>query len=132
MNAFQVLTLSLLFLVGIRELWFLAKRRGRRWLVVLRLSIWASASLAIAYPSITTRIGRGADLVLYAIVLLFPLACFYFYARTARLERQLTELIRRDAIQNAEQGRGLTHEDNGKLPHSKSETRKQLDVPSPP
>jgi hypothetical protein len=40
-------------------------------------------------------------LVLYLFALAFVVVSFYFYSRYVRLQRQITDLIRYTAIQNA-------------------------------
>jgi hypothetical protein len=49
-------------------------------------------------------IGRGADVVLYLFVLAFLATAFYFYSRTVQLQRQVTQLVRHIAIQEARRG----------------------------
>ena len=72
------------------------------------LSIWTLGALAIIWPRSTMLvarwlgIGRGADLLLYSSVLLMLVGFFYVYARFRRLDRQITLLVRRLAIENAE------------------------------
>ena len=72
----------------------------------------AAAAIAIARPDLpqlaasTLGINRGADLVMYLLCLSFLVLSFYFYARYVRLQRQVTEVIRHLAIQEARRGRG--------------------------
>lgn len=49
-------------------------------------------------------IGCGADLVFYLAILGGVSVCFYFYQRSRQLENLITELIRREAVRNAEFG----------------------------
>ena len=66
-----------------------------------------TAAAAIYNPHLTSMaagavgITRGTDLVLYVFVLAFLAVSFTFYARSLRLERQLTDVIRHVAIQEA-------------------------------
>jgi hypothetical protein len=110
MNLFQVLALLALGTALGAELVSLARKPvgGRmRW---LRAIVWTAAVGAILHPewsqSLANQIGigRGADLVLYLFVLAFLGVSFYFYSRYVRLQRQLTDVVRHLAIQNARQG----------------------------
>jgi hypothetical protein len=109
MNLFQSLVLllfSVLFALTVS-----AGMRGtvRMRIVVFWASLWVLGSIAVVWPRSTfllaraLGIGRGADLVLYSSVLVMIVAFFYTYTRFKRVERQLTLLVRRLAIQNAEQ-----------------------------
>lgn len=70
----------------------------------LRALVWAAAAVAIYDPNLTSiaanaiGIQRGADLVLYAFVLVAVGVGFYLYARSVRLERALTDVVRHVAI----------------------------------
>ena len=110
MNPFQWITLSALALLMLRDgagllLRVPSFRRDRliRWLV------WAAAFVAIYNPALTSEaanaigIQRGTDLVLYLFVLAFLGTAFYFYAQYTRLHRQLTDVVRHLAIQEARQ-----------------------------
>ncbi len=112
MNAFQILSISVLAVVFLWELY--AVKRGaltrRAW--VLRSTILLAAAIAIADPDIVQRfaqligIGRGADVVLYLFVLFFIGTSFYFYSRCAQLQRQITALVRHVALEGARRGEG--------------------------
>lgn len=71
---------------------------------------WLAASAFIAFPATTTTIarwlgiGRGADLILYVAILAGMGASLYFYGRFRRIERTITELIRREALKDAVKG----------------------------
>jgi hypothetical protein len=110
MNLFAWVTLPVL---GLLLLWELARLvRGPvswgAWLV--RVGTWATAAVAIAVPGLVQDvasalgIGRGTDVVLYFFVLAAPATAFYFYSRTVRLQRQLTQVVRHIALQEARRG----------------------------
>jgi len=68
--------------------------------------LWFFAEFIIWKPDVTTHIarilgiGRGADLILYgSIVLLFYLV-FRIYIKIEDVERQITQIARRIALQN--------------------------------
>lgn len=111
MTPFQIFSILLLSALFAREVVVLF--RGA-WLFGpkgLRAGVWLSAALAIARPDAVQRlaelagIDRGADFVFYLFVLAFLGVTFYFYARFVRMQRQMTQLIRHVAIQEAEQGK---------------------------
>ena len=111
MNLFQWITLPVLVLLIARDAAGLlfgrpSFRRDR----VVRWLVWVAAFLAILNPDLTSQvanaigINRGTDLVLYVFVLAFLGASFYLYARYTRLHRQLTDVVRHIAIQEARKG----------------------------
>lgn len=77
--------------------------------------LWSLAAVLIAVPTaagVAARwlgIGRGSDLVFYGAVLGGIAACLYFYQRYRRLEVLCTELLRREAIRQAERGQETAH-----------------------
>jgi len=114
MNLFQTVALSGLALLVVWEslrLWR-GGNSGRSWLV--RMGVWFAAATAIAQPHLLQNlanllgIGRGADVLLYALVFAFFGATFFLYSRTVQLQRQLTQLIRRHAIEGAQRGQSPT------------------------
>jgi hypothetical protein len=110
MNLFQWLTLPALSAILAAECFALVRKSGGWKPRLLRCTVWGAAAAAIIDPdllqTVATRIGigRGADLVLYLGVLAFVAVSFYFYSRYVRLQRQLTDIVRHLAIQNARRG----------------------------
>lgn len=105
MNWFQIVTLpaiGLVFAYSLKTLW--RPRHSRRIALATSL-VCLCAATAILHPELTTRvalrlgIGRGADLLLYAHVLVFLMVCFYGYVRLQRLEQSITQLVRELTIQ---------------------------------
>jgi len=47
-------------------------------------------------------VGRGADLVFYTCIVAFWFVILKLYTKIRRLEQTTTELLRRDALRNAE------------------------------
>lgn len=82
-----------------------ARHQAGRRLTTLAFVVLAVA--AIATPSLTTRlahlvgVGRGADLLLYALVVAFLISILSEFRRNTRLERQITQLARRVALDGA-------------------------------
>ena len=68
----------------------------------------AAAVVFILFPDITNSIanklgvGRGADLVFYTSILIFWFVILKLYARIRRLEQIITQVVRKDAIDEAE------------------------------
>ena len=82
-----------------------ARHQAGRRLTTLAFVVLAVA--AIATPSLTTRlahlvnVGRGANLLLYALVVAFLISILSEFRRNTRLERQITQLARRVALDGA-------------------------------
>ena len=71
--------------------------------------VWIGIAFIIWRPEVTNLlanvvgVGRGADLMLYAAVIVLLLLVFHLHIAHDRLERQLTELVRREALQEMDQ-----------------------------
>ncbi len=113
MTLFQLLSISLLSLLFLRELLEFRKDAVVHRVHWLRALVWLAAALAIAFPewvqnvAHATGIQRGADFVFYLFVLAFLLVTFYFYARQVRTQRQITQLVRCLAIRDAQRGESV-------------------------
>lgn len=112
MNLFQSLSVAGLAVLWLRDLHGLLRGRGLWRLRVVRCVAWLMAAAAIAWPGLVQAmahvlgVGRGADVVLYLFALAFLGTTFYFYARYVRLQRQISQLVRHIAIQEAHRGGG--------------------------
>ncbi len=97
--------------------------KGARRLAVRRLTLllaFAAAALAIAFPSLINDvarmlgIGRGADLLLYGLVVVFIGNAITTSAHHRQLQREITMLARavaiRDAVPPAERASGADAE----------------------
>lgn len=110
MTLFQILACSMLALILIGEAVLIVKRRRWDGFTAARLVVWLATAGAIASPETIQHmagwlgIGRGADVVLYLFVLAFLFVSFYQYAGLVRLQRQVTEVVRRLAILEARRG----------------------------
>jgi small membrane protein len=108
MNVFQGLVLMLFSLLSAVTLSAAIRGMIRKRIAVFWLAIWTLGGLAIIWPRSTMLIarylgiGRGADLLLYLSVLLMLVGFFYVYGRFRRLDRQITLLVRRLAIEHTE------------------------------
>ena len=87
---------------------FVAGTLDRRKLL-LWLSFWVIVVIVSLLPQTTSilatllGVGRGVDLVLYVSVVVLFYALFQTSRKVDRLERSLTELVRRLALRAAEQ-----------------------------
>lgn len=104
MNLFQIITLPLVFLLFVRSASHLVRgTRGHR-VPFLEAVIWLLAGIAILQPNLTAQIanligiGRGADLILYLLVLSNLVSWFYFFRRLQQQESNISELVRQIAI----------------------------------
>lgn len=107
MTAFQWTFVPLLCLAIVYDLARLSTGSGRRRFRLLRIATWIGGALLILYPNSTTAvakvlgIGQGKDLLLYLFILFSLVAAFGFYTKCQLLERQITALVRADAIRDA-------------------------------
>jgi hypothetical protein len=112
MTVFQGLSLMLFSLLTAVTLSAAVRGLIRKRIAAFWLSLWSGGALAMIWPRSTMLvarwlgIGRGADLLLYLSVLLMLVGFFYVYGRFRRLDRQITLLVRRLAIENVERGSG--------------------------
>lgn len=89
-------------------LFYFVRLRNRIADVLLLFVLVAAAVLFILFPDWTNvlakklGVGRGADLVLYIGIVLFYFVILKLYARMRKLEQQITDLIRKQAIDEAE------------------------------
>ncbi len=107
-----VTLIKLLLLAAILVIGLLAFRGSQKpihkviWRAYVVLVLIAAA-LAVVFPNSLTRIaneigvGRGADLLLYVLVVTFMLVSVVLFRRLAALERRYTQLARTIAVQEA-------------------------------
>ena len=74
---------------------------------IIFIVTFLTGMLFVLVPNLTNSIahffgvGRGADLLLYSMVILFYAAFIYLYSKIRRIEIVQTEIIRGNAIRNA-------------------------------
>ncbi len=67
-------------------------------------TVWIAAAIVVARPEVTTSlaqflgVGRGADLILYAAIITLLILVFQLHIAHHKLERQLTQLVRQQAL----------------------------------
>jgi len=107
LTPFQWLSIFTLALLIVRELRMVNREPAQIRRKLAQSLVWITAAAAILAPDVVTRtaelvgIRRGADLVLYVVALAFMATSFYFYSRYLNLQRQITDLVRHLAIQEA-------------------------------
>jgi len=113
MNGIQIFLVTGIILISI---YFITRVRHRILdLVILGIMI-ISAIVFILRPDITNSlahkvgVGRGADLVFYISILIFWFIILKLYARQRKLEQMITDLIRKDAIDNVIKNTGSNTE----------------------
>ncbi len=113
-------TVLLIAIAGIMVV-FVRGQHGVRMQAGKRLAFFGFLILnavAVLWPEGTTwvaklvGIGRGADLLLYALIVTFVFVVINFYLRLQESEQRVTELARAVAIRDAE----LLNRDRGLLP----------------
>jgi hypothetical protein len=101
MTGIQIILISGLLLASL--FYFIKWRNSIADVVVFTLLV-GTAITFILFPDWTNVIanqlgvGRGADLVFYLCILLFCFVVLKLYARLRRLEKIITDLIRKDTL----------------------------------
>ena len=105
MSAIQIILISAFLFTA---LYYFVRLRNRIADVLLLFVLVTSAVLFILFPGWTNLIaqklgvGRGADLLFYLCIVLFCFVILKLYSRMRRLEQQITEIIRKETIEEAE------------------------------
>ncbi|MBI4281327.1 DUF2304 family protein [Candidatus Uhrbacteria bacterium] len=74
----------------------------------LWLIFWIAGGVAIAWPNVASRIalavgvGRGVDVIIYSALLLVFYVLFRIVTRIERMERDMTLLVRKKALEEHE------------------------------
>ena len=107
LNLFQWVALSCLLVLLCYELYSALRGRVHRGFWAIRVAIWIAMGVAIYQPHELTRLAgfvgirRGADLVSYVTAIVLIATSLYLYARCLRLEKQITQIVRHIALQEA-------------------------------
>lgn len=102
--------IQILLIIGFlfTGLFYFVRLRNRIADVLLLFLLVAIAVLFILFPEWTNvlakklGVGRGTDLVLYICIVLFYFVILKLYARMRKLEQQITDLIRKQALDEVE------------------------------
>jgi hypothetical protein len=115
MRLFQVLALpfvALMFVVSARSL---LSGRVRPVASAFWMLVWLAAGTAIVVPDATTRVAkvlgirRGADLLVYCMVLGFLVGFYVVYLKFRQLTREITVLTRELALRDVRDGTERDH-----------------------
>ena len=104
MSAIQIILISAFLFTA---LYYFVRLRNRIADVILLFILAAVAVLFILFPGWTNMIaqrlgvGRGADLIFYLCIVLFCFVILKLYSRMRKLEQQITDIIRKQAIEDA-------------------------------
>ena len=104
MNAFQYIVLILLAVLLALTVRGTTRGQMRKRIALFWILVWGVSGITLAWPQTTIMaaravgIGRGTDLVMYCAVLAMLVGFFYVYTRFRRLDRQITLLVRKLAI----------------------------------
>lgn len=79
-------------------------------------ALWIAAVVVVLLPNTASSVaafvgvGRGADLVTYAAVALLFILVFTLFVKHERLERNLTDLVRREALRDLKEAGSMKQE----------------------
>ena len=105
MNGIQILLVTAVVLVAV---YFFVRLRNSVLDILLLIALVSAAVIFIFFPDATNRIahrlgvGRGADLVFYLSIVIFWFVILKLYVRIRSLEKIVTEVVRKDAIKEAD------------------------------
>jgi hypothetical protein len=106
-TAFQIVLVLLFGGLLVRTAIGIAAGRVRGAAALVRGAALLAATLAALWPNATSAlarllgIGRGTDLILYAAVVFMMLGFWMGYVRLTELRREITLLVRREALREA-------------------------------
>ena len=105
MSGIKILLITGIAFVGV---YFFIRLRNTILDLVLLFALVAAAIVFVLFPDLTTDIahrlgvGRGADLIFYTSIIIFWFVILKLYARIRRLEQIVTDVVRKDALDNSE------------------------------
>lgn len=105
MSGIQLVLVTGFIFIG---LYFLIRLKKRLLDIILLFSLIAAATVFVLWPNVTNVIanklgvGRGADLIFYMSILIFWFVALKLYARIRKLEQLFTQIVREDALKNAQ------------------------------
>ncbi|HEX2628807.1 MAG TPA: DUF2304 domain-containing protein [Chitinophagaceae bacterium] len=105
MSGIKILLITGIAFVGV---YFFIRLRNTILDLILLFALVAAAIVFVLFPDLTTDIahrlgvGRGADLIFYTSIIIFWFVILKLYARIRRLEQIVTDVVRKDALENSE------------------------------
>lgn len=103
MNGIQVLLITGIILVAV---YFFVRLHNSILDIILLILMVATGLVFVLSPDLTNTIahklgvGRGADLVFYLSIVIFWFVILKLYARIRRIEKILTDVVRKDALKD--------------------------------
>ena len=104
MNGIKILLITGLAFIAV---YFFIRLRNSLFDIFLLLLLIATATVFVLFPDLSNDIahklgvGRGADLVFYTSILILWFVIMKLYARIRRLEQTITQIVRKDALDEA-------------------------------
>ncbi len=105
MRPAQVLLLAFVLVALVKVIYSYQQRRLAPLDVLFWGLVWMGTAAIIIFPDVTSfvahllGIGRGADLIIYASLLISFYLIFRLYVALTRLEQEVTELVRAIALE---------------------------------
>ncbi len=106
MNGIKILLVTGVAFIAV---FYFIRLRNSLFDIFLLLILIATATLFIIFPNLSNQlahrlgVGRGADLVFYTSILIFWFVILKLYARIRRLEQTITQIVRKDALGDAQE-----------------------------
>ncbi|HQW44840.1 MAG: DUF2304 domain-containing protein [Chitinophagaceae bacterium] len=105
MNGIKILLITSVLFIAI---YFYLRLKKSLFDLILLLLLFGAAVVFILFPESTNKlahklgVGRGADLVFYLSIIFFWFVILKLYSKIRKLEQTHTEIIRKEAIREAE------------------------------
>ena len=107
MSPIQIIILVIIALIIIKTF-----QKYRQQAITIRefflwISFWLIAAVLFIFPNLTQTVakwlgvGRGVDLIIYLGLIVLFFAVFYILLRIERLERDITKVVREEALKNS-------------------------------
>lgn len=106
MLAIQIIILAALLLAFLLTLRRARQGAVRRLEALAWSAVWVVGAIVVARPEVaswlanTVGIGRGSDLAVYIAIVLLLILSFNLYVQHHRLQRDITELVRKEALKD--------------------------------
>jgi len=105
MSLIQILVILFCLFAIVRVINKFKRRELKNLEFLMWLIFWIAVGVAFALPDALTYvanilgIGRGADLVLYVMVVVVFYLMFRIFVRLEKLEKDITKIVRKEAIE---------------------------------